>query len=160
MKTLKMIDSKFRIATTLVVCLFFFTMVSCSKDDPETRQETSIIPDTYRDRPVEAQGVIETGSKNVTFNVWDSGVVDGDIVTLVVNGVVVLDTFTLLGTEHSIPVTLPNLGYNYVLLFAHNEGSLTPNTAALSITDSDGNVENLTLSADLETNGAYDVIVN
>ena len=161
MKTLKKIKSKFNFTSTLLVCALFFSLASCSSDSSsDKRQETSIIPDTYRGRPVEVQGERYVGSKNVTFNVWDSGQIDGDIITLVVNGEVVVDEFTLEEAQHSVSVQLSNLGYNYVLLYAHNEGSLSPNTAALSITDSDGNVQNLTLSANLLTNAAYDIVVD
>jgi hypothetical protein len=117
------------------------------------------VPSTYRGRSVNVQGTVTVSSKNVTFRVWDSGVIDNDIITLVVNGDDVLSNYTLTGTKRDISVTLDNKGYNYVLLFAHNEGDIPPNTAALSIDD--GTTEQtLVLSADLSTNGAYNIIVN
>jgi len=63
--------------------------------------------------------------------------VDGDIISLVVNGKTVLTQYELLGPEdkYQIPVTLEFEGYNYVMLFAHNEGEVPPNTAALSVDD-------------------------
>ena len=116
------------------------------------------VPDTYSGRSVDVQGTVYVSSKSVTFRVWDSGQIDGDIITLVVNGSEVLTYYTLTGTKRDVSVTLDNNGYNYVLLYAHNEGSLPPNTAALSIDD--GNTEqDLVLSADLSTNGAYNIVV-
>lgn len=148
-----------------IVLLLMLSTQSCTEDEDEevvqveARQETSIIPTSYSGRPVTADGTITVESKSVTFNVWDSGIIDGDIITLVVNGRIVLSEYSLLGTKKSIAVTLDNLGYNYVLLYAHNEGTSPPNTAALSVTDSSGNVKNLVLSANLTSNSAYNIVV-
>ncbi len=157
-----MINSKFGLASVLLVSVFSFLITSCSSDSKssENRVESSIIPESWGDRPITVtESPISLSSKNVVFNVWDSGQIDGDIITLVVNGRIVLDTYELTGSEFSVPVELDNLGYNYVLLYAHNEGSISPNTAALSMTDSDGNYQLLTLSADLLSNSACDLIV-
>ena len=153
----KKITSQLRIVFVLLVTLFL--NLSCSLLDKDTRQETSNIPATYGDRPVEVQGTINVSSKEVTFKTWDSGQIDGDIITLVVDGKVILSNYSLLGTKKSIAVTLDNLGYNYVMLYAHNEGSISPNTAALSVTDKAGNEKELVLSANLSTNAAYNIVV-
>jgi hypothetical protein len=104
-------------------------------------------------------GTVSVTNKNVTFNVWDSGQIDGDIISLNVNGNWVLENYTLGATKRAISVTLPSRGYSYVVLYAHNEGSLPPNTAALSINDGTRE-QNLVLSANLQTNGAYNLRVN
>jgi hypothetical protein len=149
-----------KIAIVLFGVFALMTLNSCSEDDDEERVDAPNVPSSYDGRPVDVLGTINVSSKNVTFNVWDSGVVDGDIITLIVNGKKVITQYTLTGSKKSIQVTLDNLGYNYVMLFAHNEGSLTPNTAALSVVDENGVENELTLSADLDTNGAYNCIVN
>lgn len=142
--------------------VLLLSMSSCSKktlQEDKDDAETSIIPADYRGRPIDVAGTISVTSKTVTFKVWDSGTIDGDIISLVVNGKVVLDNFTLTASKHTIPVTLDNTGYNYVLLYAHNEGTISPNTAALSVLDSTGTEQNLVLSANLQTNAAYNIIV-
>lgn len=156
---------KLRVLPFMLVLLF--ASQSCSlfeeeeDEEPiEARQETSIIPDTYAGRTVRVAGTVGVSSKRVTFKVWDSQTVDGDIVTLVVNGRVILAEYSLVAEKREITVTLDNLGYNYILLFAHNVGSLPPNTAAMSITDSSGVTKNLTLSANLNTNEAYNIVVD
>lgn len=155
MKNLKKITIVFFVAVALMM------LNSCSSDNnEEARVEASIIPQSYDGRPVNVLGTIHVNSKNVTFNVWDSGQVDGDIITLNVNGTKVISQYTLTGSKKAIPVTLDNLGYNYVILFAHNEGSIPPNTAALSVVDENGVEKDLILSADLKTNGAYNIVVD
>lgn len=116
------------------------------------------VPDSYQGRPVDVQGTLYVNNKNVTFYVWDSGMIDGDIISLTVNGKELITYFTLTGSKKSVSATL-NKGYNYVLLYAHNEGDVSPNTAALSVDDGSGEQE-ITLSANLSTNAAYNVVLN
>lgn len=119
-------------------------LTSCSDliesiDDLFNKNKTSIIPTSYDGRPVNRLGEIHSSTRKVTFYVWDSGAIDGDIITLVFNGNVIIPKSTLRGPGDKISaeVTLTK-GYNYVLLFAHNVGSIPPNTAALSFKDSNG----------------------
>lgn len=146
-------------SVVMTICVaFLFT--SCSKKDEvdKNSNDKSIIPSSYQGRSVESQGTYYVSKKQVTLYVWDSGTIDGDIISLLVNGKVVLANYTLTGSKKPISVTLDYSGYNYILLFAHNEGSISPNTAALSIDDGKGE-QDLILSADLQKNGACDVIV-
>lgn len=123
-----------------------------------TKNDEPNVPDSYKGRPVDVQGTLYVNNKNVTFYVWDSGMIDGDIITLTVNGSELISYYTLTGSKKSVSSTL-NKGYNYVLLYAHNEGSTPPNTAALSVNDGSGEQE-ITLSANLSTNAAYNVVLN
>ncbi len=116
------------------------------------------VPDTYDGRDVTVAGTVYVSSQDVTFYAWDSGDVDGDIVSLIVNGNTVLDYYTLTGSEKAISVSLKNTGYNYVLLYAHNEGDIPPNTCALDLDDGIDR-QSLTLSSDLSTNEAYNIYV-
>lgn len=124
----------------------------------EPANNQPIVPTTLNGRPVEVQGTATVNSHIVTFNVWDSGAIDGDIISLNVNGNWVLQQYTLTGTKKPISVTLNKSGYSYVALFAHNEGSSPPNTAALSLNDGTSE-QTLVLSANLTTNAAYNLVV-
>ena len=144
-----------KIVTTIILICSVLA-ISCKKK--EKIVENSIIPSTFKNRNTEVQGDVEVTNRSVKLIVWDSGSIDGDIVSLYVNGNEVLSSYTLTGSKKSIPVTLDNLGYNYILLYAHNEGSIPPNTCAVSIDDGNGE-KNLVLSANLKTNGAYNIYV-
>lgn len=132
--------------------------VGCAKDPTSPSHTQPYAPSTLNGRVVQVQGTVEVGSPNVTFRLWDSGTVDGDIVSLNVNGQWVVQNYTLTGTKKDFPVTLNRSGYSYVVLYAHNEGSIPPNTAALSINDGVSE-KNIILSADLTTNGAYNIVI-
>lgn len=133
------------------------TLTGCDLFGPEKNDEPNV-PLTFNGRPVNVLGTITVQSKDITFFTWDSGLIDGDIISLVVNGTTVLSNYELTGNKFPVQVALEFEGYNYVMLFAHNEGDIPPNTAALSVDD--GVIEqDLILSADLSTNGAYNVIV-
>jgi len=139
----------------ILVAIGCFMSTSCVK-----MVTTPNMPSSYDGRPVDDQGTVYVSNRNVTIRAWDSGDIDGDIISLIVNGDVVLSSYTLDGplNKKEISVKLDNNGYNYILLYAHNEGSISPNTAALSIDDGTGE-QNLVLSADLLTNGAMSIYV-
>jgi len=119
-------------------------------------------PATYSSRPNENQGEFHVKSRNVTFRVWDDGnLIDGDIVSLIVNNNTILNTYELKGPsdKKSISFTLDNNGYNWVLLYAHNEGTSPPNTCA--VTCDDGTSEqDFDISSRLDTNGYVYIIVD
>ena len=130
----------------------------CDLLDQENDSSRPITPDTFMGRDVMEQGTVYVADRDVTLNVWDSGQIDGDIISLYVNGRPVVSQQTLSGSKRSYRVQLNRSGYSYILLYAHNEGSIPPNTAAVSIDD--GYYEQtLVLSADLSTNGAYNIVV-
>jgi len=162
--------SYFRIFQLFSVVVLLAAFSSCNlidslfdKDKDEEKEEetgstTPIVPSTFAGRSVQVQGTAYVKNNNVTLRVWDSGQIDGDIISLAVNGQWVLQNYTLTGTKYNVPVTLNRSGYSYILLYAHNEGSIPPNTAAVSIYDGVSE-QTLVLSANLQTNGAYNVVV-
>ena len=145
----------------LIAIAIMVLSISCSNDDGPTRNETSIIPDTFQDRDNENLGTVEVSSRDVVISVWDHGRIDGDIVSIYVNGNEIIAEKTLEGPSNmfSVNTTLEFEGYNYVLLYAHNEGSISPNTASMSIDDGIA-ISEFILEANLLTNGAVDLIVN
>jgi hypothetical protein len=143
-------------AAALAVGVTACDLATAPSDDGDSTA-TPTTPTTFAGRPVDVQGEIDVSSRNVVFNTWDSSQIDGDIVSLYVNGTPIVQNYTLTGAKRAIPFTL-NKGYNYVLLYAHNEGSISPNTAAVSIVEN-GREQTLVLSADLRTNGAYNIRV-
>lgn len=147
--------------TKLIVLCITLLALGCSKDDGPSRNETSIIPPSFQDRDNENLGTITLESREITISIWDHGRIDGDIVSIFVNGKEVITERTLEGPANtfSINTTLEYDGYNYVLLYAHNEGSISPNTVSMSIDDG-SNIKEFVLEANLLTNGAVDLVVN
>lgn len=147
-----------------VICFVLFItslLFGCKEEETVPRNDNPNVPNNFLGRDVDVQGTVNIKSRTVKFYLWDSGTVDGDIVSFYVNGNKLVDTYTLEGPslKREVSITLDYEGYNYILLYAHNEGDLSPNTCALSYDDGSGEKQ-ITISADLSTNGAYNIIVN
>ena len=135
---------------------------NCSEkeESPEPQVEvntTSIIPSTNFGRPNVYLGCVEIGSRITTIKVWDHGTIDNDVVSIIANGDVIIDQKPCRGPDNPISVNYDfgYNGYNYITLYAHNEGDIPPNTCTISI-----NGREFVLEANLQTNGSVDVIVS
>ncbi len=131
------------------------------KNDPVPVNETPIAPPSTNGRPNKYLGCVEIANRNVDIEVWDHGTIDGDIISLIVNREsggeeTILNRHELDGPSSSYTMqhSFAGNGYNYLTLYAHNEGSISPNTASISI---DGN--DFTLSSNLNENGYVDIVV-
>ena len=102
--------------------LVAITMLSACKKDVQ-RNNSSNVPSEFLGRATDIQDEIALSSRNVSISVWDHGTIDGDIVSVYVNGRKVVDEVTLDGPDNKFVVntTLDFNGYNYILLHAHNE---------------------------------------
>ena len=141
-----------------ILFLFSTFFISCKKEDAEVEvNHTSIIQTSTFDRPNIRLGCLEISSRTVTIEAWDHGQIDGDIVSIIANGDVIINEQTLDGPGNKISVDYEfnYNGYNYLTLYAHNEGTISPNTCAISI----NGVEYI-LRANLLSNGSIDVVVN
>ncbi len=96
--------------------------------------------------------VMPVRSKSVKITVWDTEEIDGDIVSLNFNGKWILQNYQLKRKKKKLRVQLIPEQDNYLILYAHNEGSRPPNTAAFAIVDSRG-VQHIALSSDLQSCG-------
>jgi hypothetical protein len=87
------------------------------------------------DRIVKIKHKITVKSDNLKIYVWDSGtLVDGDIISLYLNDIKVIDACILLRLKREYTVHLKK-GTNIITSFAHNTGLVTPNTASILIDD-------------------------
>ena len=98
-------------------------------------------------------------NKFIKIQVWDHGRIDGDIISVHVNGKEIISNYTLKRGYYEINCTLDENFRNDIILFAHNVGSISPNTAAIKIYDGYKN-EQLILNATLGTSEAIVVNVN
>ena len=141
---------------------FMLFLPSCKPIDPlPTVNKTSIVTPTSFGRANQKLGCLDISGKSITISVWDSGTVDGDIVSVYVNGSLVIDEVTMGGAANktTVDVTLDYAGFNDIKLFAHNMGSVGENTAAMTITDDSG-PKNFSINSNLTTNGYFDVVVS
>ena len=74
-----------------------------------------------------------TGS-NIRFTIWDNGQVDGDRISILLNGHYLLQNYTLDSVAKVIETLLPpNNTADTITIVALNEGSLPPNTGTIRI---------------------------
>jgi hypothetical protein len=79
---------------------------------------------------------LEVGSDSVRVSLYDNGEIDGDTVTVFLNGKPVLAHQELTARALNIYLTLDNSkDVNEVSLFAENLGKIPPNTALMVVTD-------------------------
>ncbi len=90
--------------------------------------------------------------KNITLNIYDNAIVDGDTVTIFYNGKLLVNKRLL--SEKPIVIELAldeNAKTHEIVLYAENLGSIPPNTALVVVTAGDKRYE-LHASASLEEN--------
>jgi hypothetical protein len=79
---------------------------------------------------------LEIGSDSIRISLYDNGEIDGDTVTVFLNGKPVLAHQELTARAMNIYLTLDNSkDVNEVSLFAENLGKIPPNTALMVVTD-------------------------
>lgn len=144
---------------------FFLTLIislsSCESIDtfeiPSAPvNQSSIAPSSIWGRSMQKLACVETYERESTIALWDHGIIDGDIVSIIINDLVIVDKITLDGPDNKFyfNYTFDYDGYNYLSLYAHNEGDISPNTAAISL-----NGRQFTLESNLSTNGYVDVVI-
>lgn len=96
---------------------------------------------------------IEIAHDSLVFSLFDNGTVDGDTVSILLNGKVIMPRVGLLekAVNKTIYIT-PDMGDSiHVIMYAENLGSIPPNTGLLVVRDGDRNYEIL-FSGDLKRN--------
>ena len=107
--------------------------------------------------PQEFEGRRISYVKNLTFDterlkvkVWDHQEEDGDIVSIYLNGNLVLSKHLLTNSQQEFDIELDSNRANDFLLYAHNLGEVSPNTVSVEIT-SDKKSEKMTLNSYLRS---------
>jgi len=112
------------------------------------------IPVSIKDRVVELQSTITVSHTEFDIEVWDRSLIDGDSISLNLNGEWILQEHMVVREKKKIHVKVnPNATNNYLILYAHNLGTVSPNTASVQVVV-DGKEYKLTLSSDLKKSGA------
>jgi hypothetical protein len=105
-------------------------------------------------RTLETIRTVEIAAKDsLIFSLYDNGAIDGDTVSVLVNGQVIMPRVGLLATAISKTIYLtPEMGDSIsVVMYAENLGSIPPNTGLLVIRDS-ARIYEIRFSGDLSKN--------
>jgi hypothetical protein len=84
-------------------------------------------------------GDIKAHSGSIRLYYRDDGSIDGDMVRISINGIVVKESLTLEGDFKGFTIQLQD-GFNKIEFEALNDGNQAPNTAQFEIVDEKGNV--------------------
>jgi len=105
-----------------------------------------------KNRKVKKGEIIKVKNKNLSITVYDHQRDDGDIISLNYNGNWLLEKYTLKNDKHKMDVFLDGQAAvpNYLVLYAHNLGEISPNTVAI-IVDDGVTKQQFVLNADMNT---------
>ncbi len=130
---------------------------AAQKPPPVLRPDpVSLLPAGYAERKINVVRTLTVDTDSITLRVYDNGVVDGDIVSVVYNDKVIVDKLSLKSRALEIKIPVNKEGANKLVFYAHNLGEFPPNTAKLEILYG-GKMEELTLSSDFTVSSAIDI---
>lgn len=110
-------------------------------------------PVSINDRKVDIEGKNYVGKTEVEFHIWDDDLNDGDIISINLNGKWILRNYTVTKKVKVITATLDRYKPNLLVMYAHNLGSIPPNTAKLSFYDGEKQ-QVVSIKSDLSMCGA------
>lgn len=114
-------------------------------------------PTAIDNRKVVTSRTIAVNKKSIDLFVWDNMKVDGDQISLMMNGSWILKKHTLSESKYKLNIKIDPHSNNYLVLYAHNLGTQPPNTAALRFHDGTKQRE-LLLKSDLGECGAINFV--
>jgi hypothetical protein len=106
---------------------------------------------SYEQRKNRVLETVEVVADSLALAFYDNGVVDGDSISVYMNGQNIVSKAKLLSSATKRSVSIAGLSEITLLLVAENLGSIPPNTGLLSIRDG-VNVYQVNFSADMQTN--------
>jgi hypothetical protein len=108
-----------------------------------------------KSRQIETIQTVEITHDSLVLTLYDNGTVDGDTVSVLINGKVVWPRVGLLATATNKTIHLDQSDGDslVVVMYAENLGSIAPNTGLLVVRDGDKNYE-IRFSGDLQKNSA------
>lgn len=107
----------------------------------------------YEKRNTSILKTIEVESNLVKIDLYDNGEIDGDSISLFLNGKLLLSRKKLTTAAMTIRLPLEELEEeNELLMYAENLGSIPPNTALMVVTDGSKRYE-VRITSDLQKNG-------
>ncbi|MES2881096.1 MAG: hypothetical protein V4676_03035, partial [Bacteroidota bacterium] len=118
-----------------------------------TLASTVTVKIPYTERKINTLKPIEITADSILLSIYDNGVVDGDSISIYLNGETIVSNIKLTATATKKWVVLPKTETIEIILVAENLGTLPPNTGLVVVKDGEQNYQ-VHFSADLQTNAA------
>lgn len=149
-------------AMVVLNCRYSFNFKT-KQSIPDTTQEESqpdIVVQTSdsSSTAMDIQSRMTVKEREIIIEVWDRDEVDGDRITLFLNGQPVAVDLTLTKRHKRYKLKLEP-GTNHLVMHAENLGTKPPNTAAIEV-KSNGKKRNVTLVSDQKQDGTIEIIYN
>ncbi len=116
----------------------------------KVEENKPIIRSTFDGRNLNYVNEVKVYNENIKINLRDHGRVDGDIVSIYLNGVAIVSEYLLTYRNKTFEVKLDPTKPNDLFLYAHNLGKSPPNTVAIEIKDGPAS-EKIILNSDLKS---------
>lgn len=116
----------------------------------------SLLPAGYTDRKVAVVRTLPVNTDSIIIRVYDNGVIDGDVVSVVYNDKVIIDKLSLTSKATIVKIPVNIEGINTLVFYAHNLGEFPPNTAKLEILYGSKR-EDLTISSDYTISSSVNI---
>ncbi len=133
----KELDENIQLVNTYLTNDYKEFMISSSEEGRhrlmQVKGGSGIRPLSLQKRDIEVQKVITVRSKKFKLSVWDNERVDGDIISLSLNGKWILRNQEIVKEKYSLDVELIKDQVNQLVFFAENLGDIPPNTTAINI---------------------------
>ncbi|MFT4543973.1 MAG: hypothetical protein ACI9EQ_000425 [Bacteroidia bacterium] len=98
----------------------------------------SVLPERKENRrvkPIRHEHKLTFNSTQLTFEIWDAQVIDGDIVSIYIGDERIVEEYSITAVKKTIEFDASAYKRTYVYLHAHNLGTLPPNTVTMRVTD-------------------------
>lgn len=131
------LDENIQLVNTYLTNDYKEFMISSSQEGRHRLMQVKggdgIKPLSLQTRDIEVQKVETVKSKFLNISVWDNEKVDGDRISLSLNGKWILRNYELVKEKHELKIELTPGEVNQLVFFAENLGEIAPNTTALNI---------------------------
>ena len=131
------LDENIQLVNTYLTNEYNQFMVSSSEEGRHRLMQVKggdgIKPLSLQKRDVEVQKVITVEAKILNLAVWDNERVDGDKISLSLNGKWILRNYEIVKEKHNFEIELIPGQVNQLVFFAENLGTIPPNTSAINI---------------------------
>lgn len=129
------------------------------KEKKPARSVLSVLPERKQNRrvkPIRREHKLSLEGSQLTFEIWDAQVIDGDIVSIYVGEDCIVKEYSITAAKKTVNFDASQFKRVYVYLHAHNLGTLPPNTVTMTV--SDGIVEHqVELRSDLSGSAALEL---
>ncbi len=98
----------------------------------------SALPERVQNRrvkPIRREHRLELQNNELTFDIWDAQVIDGDIVSIYVGEECIVKEYSITASKKTVNFDASGYKRVYVYLHAHNLGTLPPNTVTMRVSD-------------------------